>query len=263
MRKLGLFALLGLLFALSKPTVSNADEQKWITIKGQIVLADGEMIVARAKIEPSQDKAHCLSKGDLLEERFMVNAKNRGVKNVFVWLGPDTEKKNAPFAPESINPKLAKTTAPVVVDQPCCMFIDHAVIARAGQDLIIKNSSPVPHNANWASKANGSGNIALPPGGQHKLEVPLVADRLPMEIKCNVHPWMNAWVRVFDHPYAVITDENGNFEMKLAPTGKFRLFVWHEAIGFRDGSKGRTGEVVELKGETMDLGKLQIKEVKE
>ena len=40
MRKLGLFALLGLLFALSKPTVSNADEQKWITIKGQIVLAD-------------------------------------------------------------------------------------------------------------------------------------------------------------------------------------------------------------------------------
>ena len=61
----------------------------------------------------------------------------------------------------------------------------------------------------------------------------LVADRLPIKIECNIHPWMNGWVRVFDHPYFAVTDADGNFELKNAPAGNYRLMVWHGQGGWR------------------------------
>jgi hypothetical protein len=34
---------------------------------------------------------------------------------------------------------------------------------------------------------------------------------------------MTGYVRIFEHPYYAVTDENGNFEIKNAPVGKFRI----------------------------------------
>ena len=63
---------------------------------------------------------------------------------------------------------------------------------------------------------------------------------------------MTGYVRVFDHPYFAVTDENGNFEIKNAPAGKFRIVYWHEN-GIRGGAKGRAGDVIEIKGPTTEL----------
>jgi len=38
---------------------------------------------------------------------------------------------------------------------------------------------------------------------------------------------MNADIRVFDHPYYALTDEDGKFEIPLAPAGDYRLKVEH------------------------------------
>lgn len=258
MRLFGMFALMGLVIAMARPAAAQDDQ--WITIKGKVVLAVGEMIPSASEIEVKQDKAHCESKGKLLEEKFQVNAKNRGIKNVVVWIGVDADPKKAPpFPKESIHPKLVKSAEMVEIDQPCCAFTPHVLLARDGQKLVVKNSSPVPHNVNWSSKLNGSGNVSLPAGGKYEFQDTLKADRLPMEVRCNVHPWMNAWVRVFDHPYYTLTDENGDFEIKLAPTGTFRIFYWHEDIGFKDGAEGRAGKVIELKAGGGDMGKVEMK----
>ena len=53
----------------------------------------------------------------------------------------------------------------------------------------------------------------------------------PFYIKCDVHPWMKAWVMVADHPYFAVTDENGNFEINnVLPPGEYELGFWHERL---------------------------------
>jgi len=60
----------------------------------------------------------------------------------------------------------------------------------------------------------------------------------PISYKCSIHPWMSGYVRVFEHPYYAVTDDDGKFEIKNAPVGKFRIVFWHES-GLRG---GRTGD---------------------
>jgi hypothetical protein len=128
---------------------------------------------------------------------------------------------------------------------------------REGQVLVAKNSSPIQHNVHWSGinqVKNPGGNSIVPAGGSLKIDN-LKADKMPLNIKCDIHPWMNARVGVFDHPYFAVTDENGNFEIKLAPAGEYRLKVYHDAIGWRNGAKGRDGEKITIKtGEVTDVG---------
>ena len=72
-----------------------------------------------------------------------------------------------------------------------------------------------------------------------------------------IHPWMKGWIRVFDHPYFAVTDENGAFEIKDAPAGNLRLMVWHGSAGWKDGAKGRNGDPVQIQaGSAVDLGNI-------
>ena len=63
------------------------------------------------------------------------------------------------------------------------------------QTLLIKTSDPlINHNVRMSPFRNPGTNQTLGPGGQ--LEVKLVAERLPIEMACDIHPWMKAWVMV-------------------------------------------------------------------
>ena len=70
---------------------------------------------------------------------------------------------------------------------------------------------------------------------------PLKKENPPIQYKCTIHGWMTGYVRIFDHPYYAVTDEDGKFEIKNAPAGKYRIVYWHEN-GVRGGAKGRFGE---------------------
>jgi hypothetical protein len=147
------------------------------------------------------------------------------------------------------------------MDQPRCAFIPHAVALREGQTLIVKNSSPVTHNVRWEGTPlkNPADNQTIVAGKTVTIDK-LKSDRYPVSISCSIHPWMKGVVRVFDSPYYAVTDEEGKFEIKLAPVGKYRLFVWHEGSGWKGGAAGRSGEPIEIKpGDAQDLGKLAIK----
>jgi hypothetical protein len=240
---------------LSLATAADADA--WGDIKGRLAYA-GPTVPEQKPLNVNKDESHCLAKGPILDREWIVNKENKGVKNVFVWLAVDPA---GPVKTLPIHPNLQGVPKePVVVDQPQCMFEPYASILREGQQLIVKNSAPVAHNANYSgSPATNPGNNTIVPAGQ-QITISLKADRLPVRLTCNIHPWMKGFVGVHNHPYHAVTDGNGNFEMKLAPAGNFRLFIWHES-GWRLKAAGSKGEPVMIKaGQTTDLGNLDIKE---
>jgi hypothetical protein len=251
MRKIGvavLFMAIGVAIATQSST-AVAQNGNWTTIKGSIVLDDKAQVPAPKEIVPEKDKEECLAKGKFYTEEWIINKKNKGIKNIFVWIEPADAARGTPFPKNLINPKLAAPDKKAVeIDQPCCQFIPHVLAVREGQDVVIKNSAPMPHNAKWDSD-NVSINPLIAPKAQHEIKA-LKFESAPISLTCSIHPYMKAWVRIFDHPYYAVTDEDGNFEIKLAPQGKFKLYVWHET-GWNGGREGSKGTVIDIKGNQM------------
>jgi hypothetical protein len=223
-------------------------QQQWVTTKGQVVFPADKKIPARTPLNVNVNAAQCLVKGPILDESILVNPKSRGVKNVVVYLRPDNKMPNATFAAAEIHPNDAKRKpTEVVIDQPCCMFVDRVTCARVGDTVVVKNPVAFAHNFFWDSANNGSHNVNVPAPGQWKMPKPLVQEATPIQYKCTIHPWMAGYVRIFDHPYFAVTDEDGKFEIKNAPAGKFRIVYWHEN-GLLGGAAGRFGEPIAIAG---------------
>ncbi|HHZ98873.1 MAG TPA: carboxypeptidase regulatory-like domain-containing protein [Candidatus Marinimicrobia bacterium] len=51
-----------------------------------------------------------------------------------------------------------------------------------------------------------------------------------VRVKCDVHPWMGAFIGVLDHPFYSVTDEKGNFEIENLPPGTYTVEAWHERL---------------------------------
>lgn len=50
-------------------------------------------------------------------------------------------------------------------------------------------------------------------------------------VKCDVHGWMQAYIRVDDHPFHTVTDADGHFRIEGLPEGRYTLELWHEKLG--------------------------------
>ena len=53
----------------------------------------------------------------------------------------------------------------------------------------------------------------------------------PFAVKCDVHPWMSAWVAVFDHSFFTVTKQDGKFSLAGLPAGTYDVVAWHEKLG--------------------------------
>ena len=82
---------------------------------------------------------------------------------------------------------------------------------------------------NSQSKINASFNSAQP-AGVPDIQKTFASAEQPFYIKCDVHPWMKAWIMVADHPYFAITDENGNFKIENVPAGEYEIVFWQEKL---------------------------------
>lgn len=249
---LGCCGLLTLSLFAMMPAADEAP--RWGKVVGQVVWADKEIPKREVEVV-DKDKQHCLEKGPILSEKWVINPENKGVRWVFAWLAPDGDaQQQLPVHPDlqEVNPKR------VEMDQPCCVFIPHALGVRQGQELHVKNSAPVPHDVRWAGspRVNPPGDVLVPGGGAYTIKE-LRKDRMPILVSCNIHFWMKAYVRVFDHPYFAVTDADGKFTIDKAPAGPCRLVIWHEAAGYCGGAKG---EAITIKADgPTDLGKLALK----
>jgi hypothetical protein len=248
-------ALLGSLALIWGPTSAVAEKKngKSGTITGQVIL-DGPIPEAR-KIDVTKNKAHCLKKGDLFLEEWVVNKKNKGVRYAIIWLLPDGEAKLP------VQADLKKGKGEVVMDQPRCQFIPHCLAIQEGQNLTVKNSASVAHNVNPTGNPSVNPklkNVLLGPNGSYTYKG-IKAQRLPIQVSCNIHPWMKAWVAVFDHPYFAVTDADGKFTIKNVPAGKIRVVVWQESVGYLGGAEGRKGKLFVIKAGDNDLGTFKLK----
>jgi hypothetical protein len=62
------------------------------------------------------------------------------------------------------------------------------------------------------------------------LDVPLRQPAL-LEVGSTTHPWMRAWVAVFDQPYFVESGTDGAFRLEGIPPGTYTVRAWHPRFG--------------------------------
>ena len=118
----------------------------------------------------------------------------------------------------------------VEFEQRGCQYLPHVFALRAGQTLKILNPDGTLHNVHVFAKVNTEFNEAMP---KFRTELEKVFDRAeptPFAVKCDVHPWMNAWAAVFDHPYFAVTGSDGSFTIGNLPAGTYELEIWHERL---------------------------------
>jgi hypothetical protein len=156
--------------------------------------------------------------------RHYVVGQGNGLANVFVYL------KTAPKTP-------ATGEAPTL-DQTGCMYEPYVMGVVTGQKFKIKNSDALLHNVHATPKVNKEFNFAQPTKGQVN-ERSFDAPEVLVRMKCDVHPWMFAYVGVVDHPYFAVTDKDGNFTIKNVPAGKYTV----EAVHLKAAPTGKTAEV--------------------
>jgi Carboxypeptidase regulatory-like domain len=169
---------------------------------------------ALAEIPPSADPA-CAG---MPTQNQAVRVKDGRLQNVLVRV-----RGSVPGTP-------AAPSSPVVVDQLKCSYHPRVQGAVAGQPLLIKNSDGTLHNVRGVVGSKPIFNVAQPPAAAPvKKDVPAGAEWL--RLKCDVHPWMAAYVAVSPHPYFATTGEDGAFSLEGVPVGTYTLEAWHETFG--------------------------------
>jgi hypothetical protein len=249
--------------ALALVLGAGSAQAQWGTIKGQVVFDGKPPAQVEAKVD--KDQQHCLSKGKIYTDAYVVDPKTKGVRWVVVWL---QDPKN-PKAALKTHPTLKNPPAKVEIDQPCCKFEPRVLAMREGSQLVVKNSAPIPHNTNIIGGNLGPNvNPIIPAKSEFVVKQKIFARPRAISYSCSIHGWMKGWIWVFNHPYFAVTDANGNFEIKNAPTGKYRLVVWQESTGWVVGEKGKepTKDGVAItvpNGKTLELGKIKLQEAKD
>jgi hypothetical protein len=183
------------------------------------------------------------------EEKILVDPKTKGIANVFIWL----PKVNPNDVPADLQKPPQK---PVVLDQRGCVFLPHALVARTGQNLQMLNADPAAHNVHTYPLRGAAINTLVNPNNRVGVAA-AVGNRpemLPIPVKCDIHPWMQAYMLVTDNPYAAISDAEGAFKIERLPAGTHEFRVWHEAAGYLE----RRYRVEVTADQTTDLGPIKI-----
>jgi plastocyanin len=143
--------------------------------------------------------------------------------------------------PDGVKPEAPKE--PAALDQVGCRYTPHVIAVMVGQPVVVKNSDPHLHNVHTLSKENPEDNFGQPnvdPGR----ELPPLEEVETFRVKCDVHPWMSAYVRVLEHPFHATTGDDGTFALKLPDgikDGDYTLVFWHEKYGEKEQAVKVTG----------------------
>ncbi len=219
-----LFAALLLLCSSLLSSAANVQAAGWGSIKGRFVY-DGAPPKA-GPIAVNKDREFC-GKFNLRDESLVVNPENRGVANVIVYLY--LGRRDTPPTP---HPSYEKTAdAEVMFSNDKCRFSPRVALLRTTQTLKIANADTVGHNTKIDCFSNAPINPIIPAGSDIEQQFS-AQERLPTRVSCSIHPWMTGWLVVKNNPYFAVTDENGAFEIKNLPAGKWTLQVWQEKSGY-------------------------------
>jgi plastocyanin len=194
--------------------ISNAgDITGTITFKGT---PPAELPIPQIKENADCSKLHAEA---VTTHHYMVGA-NGGLANVVVSLVGVPAKSGG------------ATAAPAVMEQKGCEYVPMIMAVQTDQKVTVKNPDPVLHNVHTQPTVSGNEekNQAQAPNGPD-LNFTFSKPEAFLKFKCDVHPWMFAWVSVFDHPYFAVTDKDGSFKIANVPPGKYKLQAVHRKAG--------------------------------
>ncbi len=188
---------------------------------------------AAETIRMTADAACVAAAGPTPPSDRVLIAADGGLQNVFVYVKEGLDPVSAFPIP----------VEPVRLDQHGCVYAPRVLGVRAGQPLEIANSDDTLHNVHAMPMLNRDFNLGMPRKAM-TLTQTFTVPEVMVRFKCNVHPWMDAYVGVVAHPLFAVTDGTGAFEIAGVPPGTYTLEAWHERFGTRTarvtlGARGR------------------------
>lgn len=212
--------------AAAAPTTAAATTESTGTefagFKGRVTVAGTapSLPLLKAAGDPMVQDKVCVAAA--IPDESLVVGPNGELANVFVFAKRLPAGVTAPPPPSE----------PVELDQKGCRFVPQAMVFRAGQPLLMKNSDPVSHNVRTSAIAMSINQI-VPPNNTTGIAVTYKKpERMPVQTKCDIHAWMLAWHLPLDHPYAAVTGPDGQFEIKDLPAGEWEFVIWHGRTGY-------------------------------
>lgn len=114
------------------------------------------------------------------------------------------------------------------LNQKRCRYEPHILLVPQSAMLQMKSSDATLHTIHM----DGAASYNLPfPFPDQVISRDMQSPGL-VNLKCNGgHVWMNAEMFVAPHPYYVVTDEKGKFELTDVPPGQYEIVAWHEGWG--------------------------------
>jgi plastocyanin len=200
--------------------VTTVDPAKAATVSGKIVLEGEAPKPARLNLGADEDCKE-MHEGPIFSEQVVVG-EGGGLQNVFVYIKSGLEGKS--FAPSS---------EVVKIDQVGCIYKPHVVGVQIGQTLRVTNSDPTLHNVHPLPRVNAEFNKSQA-AGAGPLDSTFDKVELMIPVKCNIHPWMRAYINVVDNPFFAVTGADGSFTIRGLPAGEYTIEAAHEKFGTTD-----------------------------
>ncbi len=202
-----------LLFLLLSLAAARADVTATVTLAGKPNNED-ETFIASA--------ANCGESSVRHTENWKVGPKGE-LADVVVWI-PDA--KFGPNAPAPAEPQLA---------QIGCKYVPHVLAVLAGAPFKILNGDPTLHNVlarvyTGPTDPPGDTIFNLGQSYQGQFDQRQFDDPGIYTLNCNVHSWMQAWVRALPNPCFAVTGADGRATLQLGANlldGTYHIDAWH------------------------------------
>jgi hypothetical protein len=120
-----------------------------------------------------------------------------------------------------------------VLDQKGCLHRPTILAIQAGQKLLVRNSDNCVHNIRCTPTVPGNpahNDVQMPGAAGLTYAFPPEPEMF-ITFQCDIHPWMFAWVSVFDSPFYAVSDKEGKLTIKNVPPGKYTVLADHRKLG--------------------------------
>ena len=207
------------LFVLFRVFAGTAESAKAGSIEGTVTFI-GE--IPKSTTTDDAGRRH-----DLLE----VDGKTRGLRYVALYL----TRADGSTVPSQPGARAARPTEKLLMDQVDYAFTPRLLAVQEGEAVTFANSDPANHNVRTtASNKTNEFNVFTGVDGKYEHKFRIEPRYRPVRLGCDIHPWMRAWIFVFDHPWFAVTDETGRFSISDVTPGEFRLHVVQPDIAHRE-----------------------------
>lgn len=168
-------------------------------------------------IRVTKDQDYC---GLQLPSEVYLVGPSGGIKNVVVFI----ERSGGDPAP---------STRENILDNRGCRFAPRVMAMRWGERLVVKSSDLKLHVVHAYFEKRTVFNLSLPFRNSRIDITQKIKRPATLQVNCDTHSWMRAYIHVFAHPFFAVTDESGSFSISDVPPGRYTLKAWHEEAGLQ------------------------------